>query len=199
MTEEFSDYKARLMMHLHLYCGEALTAMQTNLDDVKRMVSRMMKAFDLTHSPEERELIMFAKEHGGIETVRNNGSLIDHMLTMTKDNSLLTLTREEAEQDCKRDIDELLRTGQETFDKKFALMKESVDRTQAIIRHESDRVIDTILKAGQGPEEGIIDQVSLSSLGYSFTVHNRFSGCLRCLERERESHFSLTAGQIALK
>ncbi|RDX50314.1 hypothetical protein OH76DRAFT_469327 [Lentinus brumalis] len=156
-----------------------LTAMSTSFTAFNENVSKLMEiVFERMRSPEERDLSAFvSKEQGGLDAVLKNDKLLEELLSKQKtdggagmDNgekgaknarrampgqaldAVLTVT--DLRKEVSKDVEKVL-ADNTFFDQKFEAMKMQVDEVKVKIKHESDRVIGTILA---GPHERIVDR-----------------------------------------
>ncbi|RPD72434.1 hypothetical protein L226DRAFT_154051 [Lentinus tigrinus ALCF2SS1-7] len=182
VAQQFADHKAGIQFDLQIHASVGittanvtLTAMNTSFTELNENVSKLMEVvFERMRTPEERDLSAFvAKEAGGIDAVLKNDKLLEEVLAKRKFGSgkdvdekgtkkrvvpgqtpdaVLTVT--ELRKEVNKDVEQVL-ADNKVFDQKFEAMKMQVDEVKVEIRHESDRVIDTILA---GPHERIVDR-----------------------------------------
>lgn len=158
--------------------------MNTSFIELSENVSKLMEiVFERMRSPEERDLsALVAKEQGGLDDVLKNDKLLEEVLAKHKRGSGLERDKDEKwakksrralpgqapdavqtvtdlRREVNKDVEQVLEDN-ELFDQKFEAMKKQVDEVIVTVKHESDRVIDTILASLAGPQERIVDRVS---------------------------------------
>ncbi|RPD68335.1 hypothetical protein L226DRAFT_346944 [Lentinus tigrinus ALCF2SS1-7] len=182
VAQQFADHKAGIQFDLQIHASigittanVTLTAMSTSFTELNENVSKLMEVvFERMRTPEERDLsALVAKEAGGIDAVLKNDKLLEDVLAKQKagpgkdkdekgtkkravpgqtPDAVLTVT--DLRKEVNKDVEQVL-ADNKFFDQKFEAMKMQVDEVKVEIRHESDRVIDTILA---GPHERIVDR-----------------------------------------
>ncbi|KAI0699900.1 hypothetical protein C8T65DRAFT_296564 [Cerioporus squamosus] len=182
VAQQFADHKAGIQFDLQIHASigitsanVTLTAMNTSFTELNENVSKLMEVvFERMRSPEERDLsVLVSKEPGGLDAVLKNDKLLEEVLAKQKTgagkdekamkrmkravpgqapDAVLTVT--ELRQEVNKDVEQVL-ADNKFFDQKFEAMKMQVDEVKVEIKHESDRVIDTILA---GPHERIVDR-----------------------------------------
>ncbi|RPD68326.1 hypothetical protein L226DRAFT_527321 [Lentinus tigrinus ALCF2SS1-7] len=175
VAQQFADHKAGIQFDLQIHASVGittanvtLTAMSTSFTELNENVSKLMEVvFERMRTPEERDLL------GGIDAVLKNDKLLEEVLAKQKAgprkdkdergakkravpgqtlDAVLTVT--DLRKEVNKDVEQVL-ADNKFFDQKFEAMKMQVDEVKVEIRHESDRVIDTILA---GPHERIVDR-----------------------------------------
>ncbi|KAI0699896.1 hypothetical protein C8T65DRAFT_580831 [Cerioporus squamosus] len=178
------DIESDLQIHASIVVTKAnttLTAMSTSVTEIKETMSKLMKlVFERMRSPEERDLfVLVSEESDGIDAFLKNDKLVEELLAKhktrvgigkdkdeegTKDlrraapDAVLTVI--ELRKEVNKEVEEVL-ADNNTFDKKFEALKTQLDEVKVVVRHESDRVIETLLA---GPHERIVDRVSRSTV-----------------------------------
>ena len=183
VAQQFADHKTGIQFDLQIHASVGittanvtLTAMNTSFTELSENVTKLMEVvFERMRTPEEREVsAIVSKEPGGIDAVLKNDKLLEKVLAKQKTNkgkdkdddvtkkratpgqaldAVLTVT--ELRKEVSKDVEQVL-ADNKFFDQKFEAMKMQVEEVKVEIRHESDRVIDTILA---GPHERIVDRV----------------------------------------
>ncbi|RPD69596.1 hypothetical protein L226DRAFT_575426 [Lentinus tigrinus ALCF2SS1-7] len=178
VAQQFADHKRGIQLDLQIHASVgitianvALTAMSTSFMELNENVSKLMEVvFERMRTLEERDLsALVAKEAGGLDAVLKNDDILAEVLSKQKTGSNkekgmkrrvmpgqsgAPLTVTELRKEVSKDVEQVL-ADNTFFDRKFEAMKIQVDEVKVEIRHESDRVIDTILA---GPHERIVDR-----------------------------------------
>jgi len=134
------------------------------------MTAMMEMVFEKMRSPEEKELVEFARPYGGIEEMLKSPELkkklfekkkmFEKQKSKAKDEKELPTTYAEFEQELTKDVKTVLEENRRAFDKRFKEVELWLQETKVTIQREGDRVIKELsIGMHAGAHEQIIDPV----------------------------------------
>ncbi|KAI0644515.1 hypothetical protein C8Q79DRAFT_777424 [Trametes meyenii] len=168
----FADRKKAFSFALDVHVGKAVDDANRKLDAVDVKLSAILECFSTLVSLDQQQLQNMVNSRGGLGAVLQDDSALVTLLKFKSSSSPggpkganSQLDKEESDpqaalkslkEDLIESADIAMQKNMDMFDRKFAMQQRRLaDEMKGLVRHESDRVIDSVLS---GPHDRIKDR-----------------------------------------
>lgn len=171
----FTDRRKAFTFALEMHVGKGVDDANRKLDSVNTKLNLVLEFFATLVPPDQQQLGELINSRGGPDAVMKENDVLTALAKYKPSSEVGSAKRADAHADLRSNKDpegslkelkeELFESADvamqknlETFERKFDVQrKKIIEEMQGIVRHEGDRVIDSVLS---GPHDKIRDTVS---------------------------------------